>query len=125
VTAIGPQRGAPLPAESPLEVVVLVFSVTVLVVLMNVVVRRDERRLDEESLERAWPPSSRDSALIGLSLLGSPIIGLLAVWFHFWRTRRWHPKGFLLGGGFAIGILLVNVLLVTALALVLGLPLDD
>ncbi len=115
----------PPPSADPLEVVVLVFSLAVLVTLMVFVVKRDERRLDDESLERAWPETSRDSALIGLSLLGSPILGLFAVMWHFWRTRRWHPKGLALGLGASVLILVVNALLVTALAWALGMPLDD
>ncbi|HEY8074036.1 MAG TPA: hypothetical protein VIF62_08005 [Labilithrix sp.] len=111
--------------ENPLEVVLLVASMATLISLMVVVVRQDERRLDEAALERAWLPSSRDSALIGLSLLGSPLLGLFGVFWHFWRTRRWHPKGFLLGLGFAAAILVVDVVAVTALAWALGLPLDD
>jgi hypothetical protein len=114
--------------ESPLEVVLLVASMATIVTLMSVVVRRDERRLerhDEEALERAWPPPSRDSALIGLSLLGTPLLGLFAVFWHFWRTRRWRPKGFVLGAGAAIAILVIDVVAVTALAWALGLPLED
>ena len=111
--------------ESPLEVVLLVASMATLVTLMVVVVRRDERRLGEEALERAWPPTSRDSALIGLSLLGSPLLGLFGVFWHFWRTRRWGVKGFALGLGFAAAILVVDVVAVTALAWALGLPMDD
>ena len=125
-TAAGAAGAGAGPAtESPLEVLILVASIAMLVTLMVVVVRRDEKRLDDEALERAWPETSRDSALIGLSLLGSPLLGLFGVFWHFWRTRRWRPKGFLLGIVFAAAILLVDVVAITALAWALGLPLDD
>ena len=104
-----------------------------LITLSVLVVKFDERRLDEERLERAWPPPSRDNALIGLALLGAPIVGLFAVWFHFFRTRsralwppwRWSPTGFLLGIAAVLGIMIANAVVVLALAYVLGLPLDE
>ncbi|MDB4937441.1 MAG: hypothetical protein JWP87_4413 [Labilithrix sp.] len=118
--------------ESPYEVVILVASCTVLVTASVLVVRFDERRLNEQRLERAWPPSSRDNALIGLALLAAPLLGLFAVWFHFFRTRsgalwppwRWSPKGFALGIAAVIGIMIVNAVVVLSLAYALGLPLD-
>lgn len=112
------------PHDSPYEVVLLVASWALLVTLSSLVVRRDERKLDETQLERAWPPASRDNALIGLSLLGSPILGLFAVAYHFARTRRFRPLGILLGLGWSAGILAINVVSMTALAWMLGLPLD-
>ncbi|MBS2015791.1 MAG: hypothetical protein JST00_23085 [Deltaproteobacteria bacterium] len=115
----------PPPKESPYEVVVMVVSLLVLMAGSSAVVRFDERRLDEEQLERAWPPSSRDNALIGLSFLGAPLIGLFAVWFHFFRTRRWRPKGFFLGLLWVVAIMAVNAIVVIGLSLALGLPLDE
>ncbi len=119
--------------ESPYEVVLLVVSFAVVVTASVLVVRWDERRLDEERLERAWPPASRDNALIGLSMLGAPIVGLFAVWFHFFRTRsramwppwRWSPKGFALGLAAVVVILIANAAAVLTLAYALGLPLDE
>ncbi len=119
--------------ESPYEVVLLVASCTVLVTASVLVVRFDERRLSEERLERAWPPASRVNALIGLALLAAPILGLFAVWFHFFRTRsralwppwRWSPVGFLLGLVWVLAILVVNAAVVMSLAWAFGLPLDD
>ncbi|MEA2751074.1 MAG: hypothetical protein QOI41_5217, partial [Myxococcales bacterium] len=64
--------------ENPYEVLILVASFAVVVTASALVVRFDERRLDEERLERAWPPASRDNAIIGLSLLGAPLVGLFA-----------------------------------------------
>lgn len=123
-------RPAPPPPEAnPLEVVLLVVSIVTLIVLMSAVVRWDERRLarkeDEAALERAWLPSSRDSALIGLAMLASPLLSLFAVLWHFWRTRRFHPKGFLFGALAVLAVLVGNALVVTGLAWALGLPLDD
>ena len=123
---------APVRPESPWEVVVMVASCAILVTASVFVVKRDERRLDEERLERAWPPSSRDNALIGLALLGAPILGLFGVVFHFFRTRskamwppwRWSPLGFVLGLGWALGIMVLNALVVTALAWAFDLPLE-
>jgi len=118
--------------ESPYEVVILVVSFAVVVTVSVLVVRWDERRLDEERLERAWPPASRDNAIIGLSMLGAPLIGLFAVWFHFFRTRsralwppwRWSPKGFLLGLLAVLVVLIANAAVVLTLAYALGLPLE-
>jgi hypothetical protein len=119
--------------ESPYEVVVLVVSCAVLVTVSVLVVKFDERRLDDERLERAWPPSSRDNALIGLALLAAPLLGLFAVWFHFFRTRsralwppwRWSPQGFFLGIAAVLLIMTANVAVVLTLAYALGLPLDE
>lgn len=119
--------------ESPYEVLILLASFAVVVTGSVLVVRWDERRLDEERLERAWPPASRDNALIGLSLLGAPIVGLFAVWFHFFRTRsramwppwRWSPTGFLLGLAAVLVVMITNAAVVLTLAYALGLPLED
>jgi hypothetical protein len=119
--------------ESPYEVVILIVSCAVLVTASVLVVRFDEKRLSEERLERAWPPSSRDNALIGLALLGAPIVGLFGVWFHFFRTRsralwppwRWSPAGFGLGVAAVVAIMAVNAAVVLTLAYLLGLPLDE
>lgn len=121
------------PRESPYEVVILVASLVVVMTASVLVVRWDERRLDEERLERAWPPASRDNALIGLSMLGAPIVGLFAVWFHFFRTRSramwppwcWSAKGFFLGLAAVLVVLIANATVVLTLAYALGLPLDE
>ncbi len=110
--------------DNPYEIVLLVVSWALLVTLSAVAVGRDERKSSEERLERAWPPASRDSALIGLSMLGAPLLGLFAVVFNFWRTRRWAAAGLLLGLAYVAGIILVNGLVTTALAWTLGLPLE-
>ena len=108
----------------------------------SLVVRWDERRLErkaeagdavaEARLERAWPTTSRDNALIGIAFLAAPLLTIFAVWFHFFRTRStsllrpwcWSPVGFLLGLAGATAVVLANVAVVLALAFLLGMPLD-
>lgn len=118
--------------DSPWEVVIMVVSAATLITLSSLVVRFDERRLGEERSERAWPPAGRDNAIIGLGMLLSPLVALLAVWFHFFRTRsramwppwRWSARGWLLGLSCAIGILAVNVLVVLTIAAAVGLDVE-
>lgn len=108
-------------------------SCTVIVTSSVLIVKFDERRLSEERLERAWPPASRDSALIGLALLGAPIVGLFAVWFHFFRTRsgplwlpwKWSIRGFALGVLAVLAIMIANAAVVLTLAYAVGLPVDE
>ena len=67
---------------------------------MFAVISADERRMerrDDPRLARAWPPSGRDSAIIGFGIIALPL--------HFLRTRR-----------SAVGVLLA--IAATALALV-------
>ena len=47
------------------------------------------------------------------------------MWFHFFRTRRWSPKGFFLGFAWVLAIMIVNAVVVIGLSFALGLPLDD
>lgn len=109
-----------MPAPEPAsEVVVLLASWAVTTALSFVVVIRDERRLDEASLARAWPPASRDAAIVGL--------GIFAVPFHFLKTRspsmwpwRWSLRGLALGIAWAIVVLVGNGLVVLALDAALG-----
>lgn len=72
-----------------LEVVDLLLSWIATTAACFYVVMRDERRLPPELLERAWPSSSRAAAIIAF--------GQIAVWVHFWKTRRYGIRGFLLG----------------------------
>ena len=125
--------GTRTPPDDPREVVILIVSLIVLMAVSSLVVRLDERRLDEEQLERAWPEPSRDNALIGLAFLASPLLALFAVWFHFFRTRsralwppwRWSPKGFLLGLAAVVVVLIVHVAIVLSVAYALGMPLEE
>jgi hypothetical protein len=125
--------GARTPPDDPSEVVILVLSLVVLMTVGSLVVRFDERRLDEERLERAWPATSRDNALIGLAFLASPLLALFGVWFHFFRTRsqalwppwRWSPKGFLLGIAAVVLVMVVHVVIVLSVAYALGMPLEE
>lgn len=117
------------PAPPPgAETTVLVASIALLITLCSYVVRRDERRLErrgeDERLARAWPDTSRDAALIGLSFLLSPLAGLFGVVYHFFRTRRWHPLGLGLGLLWAAGIFLVYAVVVTGLAYLVGYDVD-
>jgi hypothetical protein len=123
--------------------VILVASCAVIVTVSSLIVRYDERRLQraadngdaraEQRLERSWSPPSRDNALIGLALLAAPLLGLFAVWFHFFRTRsgspwlpwRWSLTGFLLGIAAVILTMIANATVVITLAYALGLPLED
>jgi hypothetical protein len=56
----------------------------------------DEKRLDDEQLARAWPPSTRTLALVYFGMISLPI--------HFWRTRRTFV-GTLLGLGWTLALL--------------------
>ena len=61
------------------EVLELVASAVFLYGIIYVVIRFDERRLSPKQLERAWPASSRDVAVLYFSLI--------ALFLHFPRTR--------------------------------------
>jgi hypothetical protein len=120
-----------------------VASLAVMITVSSLIVRWDERRLQraadrgdrraEERLERAWSPPSRDNAIIGLAFLAAPLIGLFAVFFHFFRTRsrsvllpwRWSPTGFFLGLAAALVVMMANAAVVLTLAWALGVPFDE
>ena len=61
----------------------------------------DERRMSEPMLARAWPPVSRNAAIV--------FFGPLAVPIHFIRTRR-NLKGALLGIVAFGSVLILSVL---------------
>ena len=110
------------------------MSCTVIITVSCLIVRYDERRLQRSAdsgepgaakrLERAWSPPSRDNALIGLALLAAPLLGLFAVWFHFFRTRL-SVKGFALGVAAVVVVMVANAAVVLTLAYALGMPLED
>ena len=108
------------------EVIELFLSWAVTNALTFLVVIVDTRRLSEDRLERAWPPASRDAAIIAF--------GLLALPFHFAKTRgTWtsvrgvlgRALGFTLGLAVAFVVAVASTLVMTAHALVFGLPLTD
>ncbi len=68
---------------------------------------RDERHLKEGALEQAWPPASRDGAILGVFLFGAAY-AVLAVLIHFARTRR-SPWGAAVGLFWGLCLLLVDV----------------
>ena len=106
------------------EVIELLVSWLVANALTFLVVILDERRiLKEEQLERAWPPASRNAAIIAF--------GLLALPFHFAKTRgTWTSVGgvskrglwFVLGLVIAVIVAIASGLVISAIAAVAGFP---
>jgi hypothetical protein len=101
----------------------LVFSWLYMNAVIWGLIRLDERYLcDEARLEKAWPPSSRDAAIIGF--------GPIALVLHFLRTRisftvRGIVVGVPLGLAMAAAALVALFVALTALDAVfsvLGLP---
>jgi len=96
------------------EIIELVLSWIVTNALTFLVVIVDERRMSEEKLERAWPPPSRDAAIVAFGVLALPV--------HFIKTR-----GHFRSGRGALGLvvgLLMGVVAVVVVALVSGLLLE-
>ena len=62
------------------------------------VARHDAQRLTPDLLERAWPSASRAAAIVSF--------GQIAVWVHFWKTRRFGVLGLLLGVFWAVALTL-------------------
>lgn len=107
------------------EVVLLVLSWLVTTALTYVVVLLDERWMSEGKLERAWPPSSRDAAIVAFGLLALPV--------HFVRTRMnlrsargvlGSLLGLLMGVVAFVAVALVAELVLDGLAHIFGLPTD-
>ena len=104
----------------------LVLSWIVTTALTFAVIILDERFMKEEMRERAWPPSSRDSAIIGF--------GPLAIIVHFLRTRGgfWPlkrlflglPLGLVLSAVALLAVSLVGGVLVNVMLMILGYPVD-
>ncbi len=107
------------------QVLELLVSWAVTTALTFAVVLFDERRLDEERLERAWPIASRALYIVYLGVLSLP--------FHFAKTRG-HCKsgrgilgivaGLLLGVVAGIAVAIASGLIVTGVDLLLGIPID-
>lgn len=83
----------------------------------------DERRLSRARLERAWPPPSRNAAIIAFGVIALPV--------HFARTRGHFRSVRGAAGvviGFALGVLavfavaVINGLFVGAIEWLLGIP---
>ena len=104
----------------------LVVSWLVTTALTFAIIIFDERRMSPERLERAWPPSSRDAAIIAF--------GPLALLIHFLRTRggfrTWKrfflgiPLGCIMGIGSLFVVSLVGTVLVNIVMMALGYPVD-
>ena len=104
----------------------LVFSWLYMNAVIWGLIRLDERYLcDERRLEKAWPPSSRDAAILGF--------GPIALVLHFLRTRiSFSVRGIAIGVplGIAMAAAAVVALFVALSALdvvfsLLGLPDTD
>jgi hypothetical protein len=97
------------------EVIELVLSWFVTNALTFLIVIADERRMKDEMLERAWPPSSRDSAIV--------VFGVLALPVHFMKTRGHlgSLRGLL---GFPLGLVL-GVVAIVVIAYVDGFLLES
>ena len=93
------------------ELVTFVLSLVVTTALVFLIVWRDERRLDPERLDRAWPATTRIAAVVAFGPLCLPV--------HFWRTRR-SLVGVVLGFGWAIAVVVANVLVAEVVDLVAG-----
>lgn len=98
------------------EIIELVLSWVVSTTLLFVVVIVDERRfLKEEQLERAWPPTSRDAAIVAFGGLALPI--------HFMKTRGHFKSPMGIVGiflGLALGIVALVVVSLLTSAIVYG-----
>jgi hypothetical protein len=107
------------------EVVELVVSWVVSTALCFVIVIAHERRMSVERLERAWPATSRDAALVAFGVLALPI--------HFARTLgnfRSVAGVAMIVVGLVVGVLcivlvsLANLLVLYPVAWAFGLPTD-
>ncbi len=108
------------------QIVELILSWIVTNGLTYAILRFDEGRMSEATLERAWPSVSRDSAILGFGPLTLPI--------HFLRTRThfhsWRGVVFGLPLGLVLAALSLVVLFLGLTVLeygfeLAGLPVDD
>jgi hypothetical protein len=93
--------------EGNLELVQVLASWVFTVPTFTAVIVTDERRLKGVELERSWPALSRDAAIFAVWLFGV-FYACLALLVHFASTRR-TLVGLALGLGWALAILLINV----------------
>lgn len=104
----------------------LLLSWLVTTTLLFTIVIVDERRMSDARLERAWPPASRNAAIVAF--------GVLALVLHFARTRGDFKSlrgivgivvGLAMGIAAVILVGLVEGAVLTAFAWAAGLPMDD
>jgi hypothetical protein len=101
----------------------LVVSWIVTTALTFFIVIADERLMREERLERAWPPTSRDAAIVAFGVLALPI--------HFARTRGHFrnlrgllgiPLGLVMGAVAVVVVAFLGGLILEGVFHILGLP---
>jgi hypothetical protein len=80
-------------AESIVEVVAILVSAALSWIVSAWIIKRDEKKLDETMLARAYAPATLIASVF--------LFQQIAVLVHFIRTRR-SFKGFFLGLGWAI-----------------------
>lgn len=89
-------------AESIVEVVAILLSAAVSWTVSAWIIKRDEKKLDDKMLARAYPPATLIASVF--------LFQQIAVLVHFIRTRR-SFKGFFLGVGWAIAAFIPSVIL--------------
>ena len=91
------------------EVVQIVASWVVTAPTVFAVILRDEKRLDARGRARAWPPVSRDAAVLAVWLVGFTPVALLVFFLvHFGRTRG--ARGLWVGLGWALATTAASIL---------------
>ena len=78
------------------------------------ILRFDESRLSEERLEHAWPPTSRNAAIVAF--------GPLCLFVHFVRTRRSFWIGLLSGVAAFVLVGVAHAATAWLVDLALGIP---
>jgi hypothetical protein len=105
------------------QVIELLLSWIVTTALTFLVVIIDERRMRDDKLERAWPASSRDAAIVAFGVLALPV--------HFVKTRGHFRDlrgifglvlGLVIGIVAFVAVAFTSGLILAGLSWVLGLP---
>lgn len=78
------------------------------------ILRLDEAHLSEDRLEHAWPPTSRNAAIVAF--------GPICLLVHFVRTRRSWWVGLLMGAGAFVGVGLTHAFFAYVVDLAFGIP---